>query len=217
MNGFIKTTAAGLFGAASLAGLAGCHCYREHVDPCWPERYNAVSRQTVRDTFNAQAGNGHILDQTVWNHHFAQDPQSKAPTDRLNAAGLEHLKYLVRRQPQPDPKIYLQTAQDLPVDPKKPADAQTQRRTELDAKRTAAIQRFLNDYTSGRNQAVAFHVEVHDPADPSVPSTPYAGSNRMPPIRGVQEKLWNSYQGGLPMNQGGAGNAGGGGGAGGGN
>lgn len=200
MNGLIKTTAAGLFGAAGLVSLAGCYAYREHVDPCWPERYNAVARHSVRDTMNAQAGNGHILDQTIWNWQFEVDPVTKAPTDKLNAAGIEHLKYLARRRPAPDCKIYVQTAQDLLVDAKNPADAQGQSRSELDSRRSAAIQRFMNDYNAGRN--VAFFVEVIDAADPSIASTPIAGTARQNSVTGAYQKLNNNYQGVLPANGG---------------
>ena len=80
------------------------------------------------------------------------------------------------------------------------ADAQAERRSELDSKRVAAVQRFMSDYTSGRN--LTFHVEVHDVADPSVHSGPYAGTSRMAPVRGVQDELWNNYQGVLPLNMG---------------
>src|SRR5437868_14705464 len=113
MNGFIKATAAGLCLGAGLNALVGCTHYREIVDPCWPERYNTEARLSVRETFGAQVHNGHVLDQTVWNFHFDVDPKTGGPTDRLNAAGMEHLHYLARRQPTPDPNLYLQTAQDL--------------------------------------------------------------------------------------------------------
>ncbi len=37
-----------------------------------------------------------------------------APTDQLNPAGIERLKYLSRRRPVADCRLYLATAQDLP-------------------------------------------------------------------------------------------------------
>src|SRR5438270_4719522 len=114
MNGFIKATAAGLCLGAGLNALVGCTHYREIVDPCWPERYNAEARLSVRETFGAQVHNGHVLDQTVWNYHFEVDPKTGGPTDKLTEGGKEHLKYLTRRMPAPDPTLFLQTAQEVP-------------------------------------------------------------------------------------------------------
>src|SRR4051812_27460778 len=116
MNGFIPQRLWTLGMAAGVSGwLAGCANYRDVVDPCWPARYNHEARQSVRDTFDAQAYNGHVLDQTVWNYYFEADPKGN-PTDRLAPGGVEKLMYLVRRRPYPDCKIFLQTAQDLPTD-----------------------------------------------------------------------------------------------------
>ncbi len=95
MNGFIKTTVAGLCLGSGLTVMVGCYQYRQWVDPCWPERYNAEARVERARHSGAQAHNGHVLDQTVWNYHFEVDPKSGLPTDRLNVAGMEHLKYLV--------------------------------------------------------------------------------------------------------------------------
>ena len=61
-----------------------------------------------------QVSNGHVLDQTVWNYDF------EPGTDKLTGGGLEHLAYLARRRPQPDPMVYLQTAQDVAYDPASP-------------------------------------------------------------------------------------------------
>src|SRR4051794_9680194 len=110
MKGFIRTTFAGLcLGSSSLAFVGGCAWYRDHVDVCWPERYNAEARHVVRDVFDTQAANGHILDQTIWNYHFEHDERGVG-TDRLTLAGQERLKYILRRRPVPDGKVYLQTA-----------------------------------------------------------------------------------------------------------
>ena len=114
MNGFVKATVAGLCLGTGFT-LVGCAEYRQVVDPCWPDRYNAEARRSVRETFGAQAHNGHVLDQTVWNFHFEVDPRTGVTTDKLNAAGMEHLKYLARRLPTPDPNLYLQTAQDVRI------------------------------------------------------------------------------------------------------
>src|SRR4051794_41597863 len=115
MNGFIRKTALGLtLGSGALALAGGCAWYRDHVDPCYPDRYNTEARYVVRGVFDTQAANGHILDQTLWNHDFEKDERG-TPTDRLTVAGQEHLKYILRRRPVPDGKVYLQTANDLVI------------------------------------------------------------------------------------------------------
>ena len=84
MKGFIPRTALGL--GLSLFTLAGCAAYRDIVDPCWPERYNYMARQEVKEGFAPQVQNGHVLDQTVWNYHF-EAKKTGEPGDQLNAAG----------------------------------------------------------------------------------------------------------------------------------
>jgi hypothetical protein len=159
MNGFISKTVLTLAGAGALAATQGCYHYREIVDPCYPERYEYAARQEVKASFAPQVQNGHVLDQTVWNYQFAPG------SEQLTQYGLDHLAYLARRRPTPDPVIYLQTAQDIPYDgsaPGKFADA----RAALDGKRIKAIQDCLTAQTAGR--PVAFQVVVHDPSDPSI-------------------------------------------------
>src|SRR5205823_7115379 len=85
--------------------------YRSWVDPCWPERYNAVARQEVVAPFAAQVNNGHILDQTIWNWYF------ETGTDKLNTAGMAKLDALARERPAPDPRLYLQAARDVAPTP----------------------------------------------------------------------------------------------------
>ncbi len=168
MKGFIKKAAA-LCCLAGVGGL-GCYTYRDLVDPCYPERYNYQARQEVVASYTPQERNGHVLDQTVWNYDF------EAGTDRLTGGGLEHLAYLARRRPQPDPVVFLQTAQDVAYDPDHP-DKLSEVRQELDAKRVVAISRFLNAQTGGRRGE--FQVLIHDPSDVGVPgawgAAEYAG------------------------------------------
>jgi hypothetical protein len=156
MKGFLRRAALVLGGGAAAAG--GC-CYRDIVDPCWPQRYNAMARAEVNAAMAPQVQNGHVLDQTVWNYQF------EVGTDKLTAGGLEHLAYLARRRPQPDCVVYLQTAQDVLNDPAAP-DKMTEARQDLDAKRIVAVQKFLNAQTAGRH--ADFQVLVHDPADVGV-------------------------------------------------
>jgi hypothetical protein len=197
MNGFIKATVAGLCLGTGLT-LVGCAQYRQVVDPCWPERYNAEARLSVRETFGAQVHNGHVLDQTVWNYHFETDPRSGGPTDRLNAAGMEHLKYIVRRMPAPDPTLYLQTAQEVVGAANLPPDKLAQARSDLDNKRIASIQRYLASMMSGRSQAVAFDVAIHDPGEVGIGATGIAGTLKNPLIKGAIPEFQNNFKGKMP-------------------
>ncbi len=165
MNGFITRTFGLACLATGLATLAGCTLYNNFVDPCYPQRYEWEARQPVYEAFGAQAANGHVLDQTVWSFQF------EPGTDKLTLGGAEHLKYLARRRPQPDPKIWLQTASDLAYDPAAPEKFVTARE-ELNQKRVQAIYKYLQATTAGR--PVAFEVAIHDPALPSIGGPPAA-------------------------------------------
>ena len=110
MNGIIRHASLCTCFGASLVALLGCvPAYRELVDPCWPERYNYQARNSVRGAFDAQAANGHALDQTIWAEYFDA-------RNRLTDRGEERLKYLALRRPAPDPKVYLQKSSDNTVD-----------------------------------------------------------------------------------------------------
>jgi hypothetical protein len=144
---------------AALAGpllSSGCYHYQNCVDPCWPERYNSKARQEVVAAFAPQVQNGHALDQTLYNSAF------KDGTAELTPGGMDQLDTLIRRRPSPDPRIFLATARDktLIYDPEHP-DKFVQARSELDAARVAAIQRYLGAQTAGR--PMNFEVVVHDP------------------------------------------------------
>jgi len=89
MKGFINKSMAvlGLAGGMALAG--GCDCYRNLVDPCYPERYEFAARQEVIGAMAPQVYNGHVLDQTVWNYQF------EPGTDRLTAGGMDPARRLL--------------------------------------------------------------------------------------------------------------------------
>jgi hypothetical protein len=163
MKGFIRKAVAALACVVTLAGT-GCYCYKDLVDPCYPERYWWSSRQSVNNMFGTQVRNGHVLDQTMWNYHF------DAGGDKLTPGGLEHLNYLARRRPCADPIIFLQTAHDLSYDPAKPDDYPVKRRA-LDEKRVLAVKKYLAAYTSG-GMAPEFQVLVHNPPDPGMSAVP---------------------------------------------
>jgi hypothetical protein len=162
MKGFITRALALACGAALLA-TAGCYTYDDLVDPCWPERYNKVAKQEVNDASGPQIHNGHVLDQTVWNWMF------EPGTDRLTWGGLDHLAYLVRRRPCPDPMVFLQTAQDVAYDAAYP-EKFAETRCDLDARRIAAVQKYLTAASAGRH--VDFQVTVIDSGDPSISAIP---------------------------------------------
>ncbi len=150
-----------MLAAGCLAGAVltvGCDTYgtpyRNLVDVCYPQRYNAVARREVVDNFAPQVQNGHVLDQTVWNYDFDKG------TDHLNGMGIEKLKYLARRRPAPDPNLFLATASDVDFDADHP-DKMVQARRDLDSKRVAAIQKYLAVQLDGR--PMNFDVMVHDP------------------------------------------------------
>src|SRR4051794_20398286 len=104
MNGLIMRAVAAACLGTGLAALGGCKLYDAFVDPCYPQRYDAQSRASVESAFATQAANGHVLDQTVWNWHF------EAGTDKLTLGGQQYLAHLARKRPQPDPRLWIQTA-----------------------------------------------------------------------------------------------------------
>jgi hypothetical protein len=194
----LATCCAGVFAAT------GCDTLINSLyDPCYPQRYEAMARQEVGELLGPQEQNGHVLDQTVWNYHF------ETGSDRLTAGGLEHLAYLARRRPQPDPVIYLQAAQDISYDPANP-DRFSQTRYDLDGKRIASVQKYLNAQTAGRH--LDFQVLVHDPAETGIAATP-AGISVLKMYGGSQGVLTGGGGGGAGASGGaGAGSSGGGGG-----
>ncbi len=151
-----RITKALLAAAALACGSAGCCLYRDLVDVSYPERHEYEARQSVNAALTTQAQNGHIVDQTIWNIYF--DPGS----DRLTPAGMRQLAALGRRRPAPDTVVYLQTANDVEIDPTNP-EAMVEAREKLDSARQKATQRFLMAQTG-----LAFEVVL--PHDPPVPS-----------------------------------------------
>jgi hypothetical protein len=154
-------TGAGGHGGGALCANGGPieACYRNFVDPCYPERYNHAARQAVIAPFAQQVHNGHVLNQSVWNYYF------ELGTDVLTPAGQEKLISLARVRPIPDPKVYIQTARDLPatLDPAKAPDV----RADLDVKRAAAVQRFLASQPAF-GAPIAYEIYVHDSPTPGI-------------------------------------------------
>ncbi len=204
MNRMIRAATAAAILSGGLGSVGCVHTDRANrdatngtrcanwIDPCYPERYSYAAREAVLYPFAQQAYNGHVVNQTIWNYYFVPG------TDQLTPAGAEKLDSLARVRPAPDPRLYIQTARDLTEtgDPVKLADA----RTELDAKRGAAIQKYMSNQPAFGGR-VAYEVFVHDPDVPGIYS-------------GFADYAWNyslrGYRGGV--SGGGTGTMGGGGG-----
>ena len=166
MNRLIKGMLCGVIGLGGVASTGCMHgggdkgeIYPRFADPCWPERYASQARELKVAAFEPQVANGHVLDQTIWNSHF------ETGTDKINAAGLDKLDQLARRRPSPDPVIYLQTTRDIAYDADKASDYSA-KRTDLDTKRVAAIQKYLGASLTGRPST--FSVQIHDPSQPGI-------------------------------------------------
>jgi hypothetical protein len=157
----------GCGGGTGGAGVAGARgeghgplgdCYRNWVDPCYPERYNVAARQAVLAPFGQQVFNGHVMNQTVYNYYF------DFGSDVLTPAGIEKLNSLARVRPAPDPRIFIQTARDLPsnLDPAKAEVA----RVDLDAKRAATVLKYMANQPAFA--PITYEILVHDPIVPSI-------------------------------------------------
>jgi hypothetical protein len=161
MKGFMQSAFAAVCAAGALGsiGCTGGERYRNLIDPCRQERYSAMARQEVITSFTPQVMNGRILDQTIWNHDF------EAGSDKLHPKGMDKLDQIVRRRPEPDPRVFIATARDVGYNPEKAVEFADARR-DLDAKRAAAIQKYLGAQTAGR--PMTFEVLIHDPAEPGL-------------------------------------------------
>jgi hypothetical protein len=169
----------------SAKDLTGYNNYGLY-DRCWYQRYTNLAHRAVNRAMTPQVQNGHVLDQTVWNHMF------EPGTDLLNPMGQAHLQYVSRRRPEVDRTVYLATAMDLQYDPACP-ERYAGARQELDSLRVAAVQKFLVALNAGR--CSDFQVLLHDPADVSV--------STQGPAFSVQQ-MYSRYRGGLGGAGGGA-------------
>lgn len=155
------------------------HNNRHLYDRCWFQRYSNLSHRAVNRALTPQVQNGHVLDQTVWNHMF------EPGTDLLNPMGQAHLQYISRRRPEADHTVFLAAAMDLQYDPACP-ERYCGARQELDALRVVAIHKFLTGLNCGRCQD--YQVLVHDPADVTISSNPASSA---------VVQMWGRYRGGL--------------------
>jgi hypothetical protein len=154
--------------SGSACGAGGCGAgggdghgggrYRNWVDVSWPDRYNYAARQAVVAPFAQQAATGHFLHQTMWNFYF--DPGS----DKLNPGGMDKLNSLAHATPGPDPRIYLQNAQDVAVTAEN-MDKVSSLRNDLNGRRAAAIRKYM---ATQFGPPLEYEVLVHDAPTPSV-------------------------------------------------
>jgi uncharacterized membrane protein YgcG len=194
MDGIIHKCAKAVVLSAGLVTFVGC--YRDVVDTCYPDRYNFVAHNTVCATLKAQVNNGHVLDQTLWNWHFEEGKAN------LNDAGQEQVQALLRRRPQPDTVIYLQTAQvgsnlDVKFDPAAPEKTAVARKS-LDDARRESVKTFVKALG-----ASDLNVQIMDPHDPTQISLPAEQGART-------IGLWNANAQGKMSSSGGGGGGGGG-------
>lgn len=87
-----------------------------HGDHCWPEQYDRLSRQRVRDPLGQQMNNGIAVESTLWSHYFQNE---RGKEHELNEAGMSRLQYLARRKPYVVPNLNLQTSWDRDLDQKR--------------------------------------------------------------------------------------------------
>ena len=141
--------------AAGLVGLSGCvGTYNDVVDPCYPERWNCRARGEVADVLQTQANNGLALEQTLYNHYFAEG------SDELLPGGKALLVRLARRRPTPEPAIFVQAANDGDILQSRNLDEIAQKRKDLNERRVKAVSAFLKAIRPDVN----FTVAVHDPS-----------------------------------------------------
>lgn len=177
---------------ASEGAAGGGAVYRQFVDPCWPERYNAAARNEVLAPFAMQVNNGSVLNQTLWNWYF------EPGTDKLTSAGRAKLDSIAQSRPAPDTRLYLQAARDVAVTPEN-IDRVGTTRDALTSKRAAAVQKYMATQPV-IGTAFAYEIHVHDAVPPGIAAEFAAAAYRGQRI---------GYVGVLPV-----GGAGGGGGAG---
>ena len=145
---------------AGEGAAGGGAVYRQFVDPCWPERYNAAARNEVLAPFAVQVSNGNVLNQTLWNWYF------EPGTDKLTGAGRAKLDSITQTRPAPDTRLYLQAARDVAVTPEN-IDKVGGTRDDLTSKRAAAIQRYMATQPV-IGTPVAYEIHVHDAVPPGI-------------------------------------------------
>jgi len=156
MKGFIAKSLTMPALVGGLAAASGCATNGKCLDICYPDRYEYAARQELNSAFAPQVQNGDILYHTMWNYFF------DSGRDELNNSGRDHLDGLVRRRPFPSGRIYLATARDLTYDSLNP-DKYAEQRRDLDEKRAATIQKYMQAQTAGR--PMQFEVVIHDPSE----------------------------------------------------
>jgi hypothetical protein len=174
----------------SECAAGGGAIYRQFVDPCYPERYNATARAEVLAPFAIQVNNGQFLNQTMWNWYF------ETGTDKLTTAGRAKLDSIAQTRPAPDTRLYLQAARDVVVTNEN-MEKVGGVRDELTVRRAAAVQRYMSTQPQIGNP-VAYEIFVHD-ADTSGIASAFA-------MQAFRSQTLG-YRGGIGGASGGASNA----------
>jgi hypothetical protein len=148
-------TKRGVIGAAAGA-LIGATCPpQESGDPFSSGAWATVANAFVEELLEPQTSNGHLLEWTIWDHMFERG------TSCLTPDGRDHLAYLARLRSLPaNPRIYLQTACDIPYDVTCP-DQYAEDRAKLDSRRQRAILNFLS--SAAKVPETPFEVIIIDP------------------------------------------------------
>ena len=150
---------------------------RYHIQPSFYD-FQVMARSAVFGPFLQQARNGHVLDQALWNYHYAEG------NDELLSNGHYLLDRLARRAQGGMLELQLQTARDLAYRRENKLKYQKVR-SELDYKRVQAIV----DYMQAFHPDITFTVRVIDPAP--------VGMNGLEAVRAFRE-VNNSAKGVLP-------------------
>jgi hypothetical protein len=190
MKRFIKHfTATSCLGAA-LFTVMGCEHYRGCGDSCWPKSHNLMQHDRVRDMQNARTDHGHKLEQTVWNSYFTKDEKTNEGTTTLNETGKEFLRDLARRQPVPDPQIWLQYPSDV---------TDSSKHEQVMAERRIAIRKFLTTQTH-LGAGEKYQIAVLDPVERTVM---VASTEKDKKAIDIRSKLTFGERGGASVGSGG--------------
>jgi len=190
----VAALTAGVLGAVGCAGGPGLQARFQDVNNnnSWPERNNAIARQSVLHPFEVQQNNAAVVNDVILNTMF------DSGSDKLNGVGREKLDQLARKMPAPNPVVWVQMSNDLVYDDKAP-EKTVMARTDLDQKRAAAVFGYLN---ARPNRGVSYSVQVLDMGDPSINSAGPAAA-----VRGLTQQyksgITGSISGGNPVGAGG--------------
>jgi hypothetical protein len=155
-----NVAAAGLLGLAVAAPAAAEKPARPLLPDDPAAMYTQQSRAAVIGPQLAQARNGMVLNQTIWNHHFfIYDPDKP---DKLHPSGAAAIDRIVRGYVDDGRphvlRLFLQRAQDVDLPDEKPVEAAA-----LRDKRDQNRARAVANYLSYAWPDVQYTLVVYDP------------------------------------------------------